>query len=81
MPYRIPCTLRHTRAAELLSRDVRIPLAAEQLGHSTAMFLNTYSEFMPKYSTENLDNLGSHSGLVGTGGGSRLWAQRIARFD
>ena len=57
VPYRIPYTLRHTDAAELMSRDVSIPLAAEQLGHSTAMFLHTYSEFMREYSTENMDNL------------------------
>ena len=57
MPYRIPYTLRHTRAAELLSRGVSIPLAAKQLGHSPAMFLNTYSEFIEEYSTENMENL------------------------
>ena len=57
VPYRIPYTLRHTRAAELLSRGCDIPLAAKQLGHSTAMFLNTYSEFIEEYSTENMDNL------------------------
>lgn len=57
VPYRISYTLRHTRAAELLSRDVSIPLAAEQLGHSTAMFLNTYSGFMREYSAEKLDKL------------------------
>jgi integrase len=57
VPYRIPYTLRHTRAAELLSRGCAIPLAAKQLGHSPAMFLNTYSEFIEEYSTENMDNL------------------------
>ena len=57
VPYRIPYTLRHTRAAELLSRGVSIPLAAKQLGHSTAMFLSTYSEFIEEYSTENMENL------------------------
>ena len=57
VPYRIPYTLRHTRAAELLSRGCDIPLAAKQLGHSTAMFLNTYSEFIEAYSTGNIENL------------------------
>jgi integrase len=57
VPYRIPYRLRHTRAAELLSRGCAIPLAAKQLGHSPAMFLNTYSEFIEEYSTENMDNL------------------------
>jgi integrase len=56
VPYRIPYRLRHTRAAELLSRGCAIPLAAKQLGHSPAMFLNTYSEFIEEYSTENMDN-------------------------
>ena len=59
VPYRIPYTLRHTRAAELLSRGVGIPLAAKQLGHSTAMFLSTYSEFIEEYSTESMDKLTS----------------------
>ena len=57
VPYRIPYTLRHTRAEELLSRGASIPLAAKQLGHSTAMFLSTYSEFIEEYSAENMDTL------------------------
>jgi hypothetical protein len=39
-----------------MSRGVSIPLAAKQLGHSPAMFLNTDSEFIEEYSTENMDN-------------------------
>ena len=57
MPYRIPYTLRHTRAAGLLSRGVSIPLAAKPLGHSPAMFLNTHAELTREYSIENMDNL------------------------
>ena len=50
VPYRIPYTLRHTRAAELLSVGCEVGRAAKQLGHSTQMFLNTYSEFLDEYS-------------------------------
>ena len=38
MHYRTPYVCRHTRAAELLSKGVLPPLAAKQLGHSTAVF-------------------------------------------
>jgi integrase len=49
VPYRIPYTLRHTRAAELLSQSAQPALAAKELGHSTAMFLGTYSEWIDEY--------------------------------
>ena len=57
--YRIPYTLRHTRAAELLSQDASPALAAKQLGHSVHLFLNTYSEYMEAYSDEDLAALDS----------------------
>ena len=47
--YRKPYSARHTRAAELLSMGLLAPDAAVQLGHSTAVFLNTYSEFINEY--------------------------------
>lgn len=50
--YRIPYTCRHTRAAEFLSMGVNPADAAQQLGHSTEIFLRTYSEFMLEYSKE-----------------------------
>ena len=46
-------TLRHTKAAQLLSMNVPPAMAAAQLGHSVAMFLNLYSEFMPAWSHED----------------------------
>jgi integrase len=57
VPYRIPYTLRHTRAAELLSQGALPALAARELGHSTQMFLTTYSEFIDEYSDQDLDVL------------------------
>jgi integrase len=54
VPYRIPYTLRHTRAAELLSQGASVPLAAKQLGHSVQMFLGTYSEYLEAYSDEDI---------------------------
>lgn len=51
MHYRTPYACRHTRAAELLSKGVLPPLAAKQLGHSTAVFLNTYSEWIDEYAS------------------------------
>ncbi|QIB67108.1 tyrosine-type recombinase/integrase [Kineobactrum salinum] len=51
IPYRIPYTCRHTRAAELLSTGVDPVDAAEQLGHSLEMFLRTYSELIKEYAT------------------------------
>lgn len=62
VPYRIPYTLRHTRAAELLSQGASVPLAAKQLGHSVQMFLNTYSEYMEAYSDEDIRALDSGTG-------------------
>ena len=47
--YRKPYCCRHTRAAELLTKGVLAPLAAKQLGHSTEVFLNTYSEWIDEY--------------------------------
>ena len=47
--YRKPYSARHTRAAELLSMGLLAPDAAVQMGHSTAVFLNTYSEFINEY--------------------------------
>lgn len=49
MPYRIPYVCRHARAAELLSNGVDPAKAAAELGHSTEMFLRTYSEFIDEY--------------------------------
>lgn len=51
IPYRIPYTCRHTRAAELLSAGVEPMEAANQLGHSLEMFYRTYSEFIEEYCT------------------------------
>lgn len=53
IPYRIPYTCRHTRAAELLSVGVHPARAAKELGHSTEMFLRVYSEFIDEYSQED----------------------------
>ena len=61
VPYRIPYTLRHTRAAELLSQGASPALAAKQLGHSVQMFLNIYSEYLEEYSDEDIAALdGAH---------------------
>jgi len=49
IPYRIPYTCRHTRAAEMLSMGIDPADAARQLGHSTEMFLRVYSEWMEEY--------------------------------
>jgi len=49
IPYRIPYTCRHTRAAELLSSGIDPADAAGQLGHSVEMFLRTYSEWMAEW--------------------------------
>jgi integrase len=50
IPYRIPYTCRHSRAAELLSTGVDPAEAAKQLGHSVELFLRTYSEWIEAYS-------------------------------
>jgi len=52
IPYRIPYTCRHTRAAELLSAGIDPADCARQLGHSTEMFLRTYSEWIEAYSAK-----------------------------
>lgn len=52
IPYRIPYTCRHTRAAELLSMGIGAADAANQLGHSPEMFLRTYSEWLEEYSSQ-----------------------------
>lgn len=57
IPYRIPYTCRHTRAAELLSVGVQPASAAKQLGHSAEMFLRVYSEFIDEYSTQDVSLL------------------------
>lgn len=54
IPYRIPYTCRHTRAAELLSAGVQPAAAAKQLGHSVEMFLRVYSEFIEEYSNQDM---------------------------
>jgi integrase len=56
IPYRIPYTCRHTRAAELLSAGIDPADAAKELGHSTEMFLRTYSEFMVEYAANKSRN-------------------------
>lgn len=57
IPYRIPYTCRHTRAAELLSQDVSPARAAQQLGHSVQMFLTIYSEFIEEYADQDMSGL------------------------
>ncbi|AQA18338.1 hypothetical protein BST95_08940 [Halioglobus japonicus] len=52
LAYRVPYTCRHTRAAELLSQGANPAEAANQLGHSTDMFLKRYSEFIEEYRTD-----------------------------
>lgn len=52
VPYRIPYTCRHTRAAELLSAGVEPGRAAAQLGHTLEMFFRTYSEWIDEYSRQ-----------------------------
>lgn len=49
VPLREPYVCRHTRASELLSNGVDPAEAAAQLGHSTQMFLETYSTFVAEY--------------------------------
>ena len=44
--YRKRYSARYTRATELLSMGLFAPDAAVNMGHSTAVFLNTYSEFI-----------------------------------
>lgn len=49
VPYRIPYTCRHTRAAEMLSMGVEPGKAAKQLGHTLEMFYRTYAEWIEEY--------------------------------
>lgn len=53
IPYRIPYTCRHTRAAELLSIGIAPGDAAKQLGHSLEMFYRTYAEWIGVYAGKN----------------------------
>lgn len=50
IPYRIPYTCRHTRAAELLSIGIEPARAAKELGHSLEIFFRTYAEFIEEFS-------------------------------
>ena len=50
--YRIPYCCRHTRAAELLSKGILPGKCAQQLGHSLAVFYNTYAEMIDEYQTD-----------------------------
>ena len=52
--YRIPYVCRHTRAAELLSAGVAPAAAAKQLGHTTEIFLRTYSEYLEEYADTSM---------------------------
>ncbi|MEQ8407219.1 MAG: tyrosine-type recombinase/integrase [Gammaproteobacteria bacterium] len=49
LPYRLPYTCRHTRAAELLSIGVPPAEAASELGHTLQMFFNIYAELIEEY--------------------------------
>jgi|TARA_R110000824_G_C15118162_1_gene667804 integrase len=50
--YRIPYCCRHTRAAELLSKGTLPGKCAQQLGHSLAVFYNTYAEMIDEYQAD-----------------------------
>jgi len=50
--YRVPYSCRHTRAAELLSKGILPGKCAQQLGHSLAVFYNTYAEMIDEYSAD-----------------------------
>ena len=45
VPYRIPYTLRHTRAAELISQGLA-DKGPRKLGHTRAMFESNYAEIL-----------------------------------
>lgn len=49
IPYRIPYTCRHSRAAEMLSIGIAPGDAAKQLGHSLEMFYRVYAEWIEDY--------------------------------
>lgn len=49
IPYQVPYACRHTRASELLSLGAPSRWAADQLGHSIAMFETTYAELIAEF--------------------------------
>jgi integrase len=49
IPCREPYVCRHTRASELLSQGVPAAEAADELGHSTQMFLEVYASFVEEF--------------------------------
>ena len=51
-PYRIPYTLRHTRAADLISQW-QADKGPRELGHTRAMFESNYAEISEEY--RNID--------------------------
>lgn len=53
IPYRIPYTCRHTRAAELLSSGVEPGKAARQMGHTLEMFYRIYAEWIEDYTQQD----------------------------
>lgn len=57
VPYKIPYTLRHNRASELLSTGCDYALAAKQLGHSVEMFLRTYAQLIEEYTNRDYSPL------------------------
>ena len=51
VPYRIPYTLRHTRASNMLMAGVKPAYASKQLGHTQEQFFRTYADWI--YSDED----------------------------
>jgi integrase len=49
VPRRDPYVCRHSRASELLSNGVSPAEAADQLGHTAAMFLDSYATFVAEF--------------------------------
>ena len=54
IPYRIPYTLRHTRAAELISQG-QGEKGPRELGRTSAMFESIYAEILDDYKDRNED--------------------------
>jgi len=54
IPYRIPYTLRHTRAAELISQG-QADKGPRELGHTRAMFESNYAEILEEYKDRDED--------------------------
>lgn len=54
IPYRIPYTLRHTRAAELISQG-QADKGPRELGHTRAMFESNYGEILKEYQDRDED--------------------------